>query len=203
MVERDCMIEITYNVDKAALIDEVKLEDLLKKYKRERSRKKMEPIYGRVMVEMASLADPQLAYRAFGPEVAEEVKDFIGKKMQAVIFAVCTLGLGVDDRYEVLSEEELAVAAILDEIALSWIVIMTRQFHQKVRQQCKEIGLKVGPAYRPGVGNLPIEVQKIVFDHLSTDEIGVSLNEYMVMKPIRSTSLVIPIYLDETANEEE
>lgn len=193
MVETDSMIELNYQPHKDAIKTAVTLEDMLKKYKRERSRKKMMPHYEKMLEEVAQLAEPQIAYQFFGSDIVEQVDAHVPKEMQAVIFAVCTLGYAIDEYYEQLAVDEMAMAAILDEISLAWIVVLTRQFHRVVRAQGVEIGLKVGPAYRPGVGNIPIELQATVFEHLQTAEIGVTLDEFMVMRPARSTSLVIPI----------
>ena len=107
--------------------------------------------------------------------------------------AVCTLGPALDKRYEALSEDELALAAVLDEISVGWIVKLTRVFHKVAREQYAAQRLKTGPPYRPGVGKMPIEIQALVFQHVPADQIGVTLSEFMVMHPSRSTSLVIPI----------
>ena len=187
------LLELTYTIDKAAVIAAVSLEDMLKKYKRERSRKKMQPHYERMLVEVAACAEPQIIFQAFADEVVEQIKPFVPKEMQLIVFAVCTLGADLDKKYVQLSQDELALAAILDEIALAWIVALTRFFHTSARAQCSDQGFKMGPAYRPGVGNIPLEAQEIVFQHLPAEAIGVTLSEFMVMEPARSTSLIIPI----------
>ncbi|MEM7330797.1 MAG: hypothetical protein AAF490_01805 [Chloroflexota bacterium] len=183
----------TTNLDKNSIAELITLEKLMKKYKRERSRKKMQPHYERMMAEVTELAEPKLISMRFGAEIVAEMALEKMNDMVGGYFALCTLGDAIDKRYAEHSVDDLALAAILDEIALAWIVAITRTFHQQLRQQFDDPNFKIGPAHRPGLGRIPIETQAIVFSHLPADKIGVTLSEFMVMEPARSTSLVIPI----------
>ncbi len=180
-------------ISKPDIANMISIDDLMKKYKRERSRKKMLPHYERMIGEVTEYSEPKLLFSRFGRDIVDQLALSKVKEMKGVYFAVTTLGEQIDKRYAELSIDDLALAAILDEISLSWIAAITRTFHASLRAQFDEPELKIGPAYRPGLGNIPIETQAIVFEHLTASEIGVTLNEFMVMEPSRSTSLVIPI----------
>lgn len=190
------MNDLIFSLDKDALHSAIDLESLLKKYRRERSRKKMQPLYDSMRTAVAERVEPKLMFRLFGADVVQKLGGSVAAETVQVVIGVCTLGPAIDRFYdELASEDEMVLAAIVDEIGVSWIVNMTRQFHQTVRAQLAERDLKAGPPYRPGVGHMPIELQTLVFDHLPTEQIGVTLSDVLVMTPIRSTSLVIPVYL--------
>jgi hypothetical protein len=186
--------DLEFVVDVERLKTAVDLESLLKKYKRERSRKKMEPLYEKMVVGVANRVKPQMMFAVFGEAVVKQLQAHVLDETVNIVLAVCTLGPELDRYYDELSVDDLALAAIADEIGVAWVVNLTKQFHQSIRAQMSDSGLKVGPPFRPGVGNIPIEVQKVVFEQLETTQIGVTLSDYLVMTPIRSTSLMIPIY---------
>lgn len=189
------MKNLTYFVDKEALTAVIHLEKFLRKYTRERSRKKVLPLYEKMMAEVATLAVPNVVFDYFSDDLVRTLNVNLPKKADGVVLAVCTLGKAVDERYFALVEEdELALTAVLDEIALAWIVALTKSLHQSIREQAKPYHLKVGPAYRPGIGRLPIDLQKIIFKTLPVESIDVSLSEELVMHPIRSTSLIMPVF---------
>lgn len=189
------MKKLTYTLDHDSLKTAVSLDDLLKKYKRPRSRKKMQPLYEQMIAEVAARAEPRLIFEQFGADVVAQLNDHVSAETVRVVLVACTLGEPLDRFYETLNaDDQMAQAAIVDEVGLLWIVNLTRQFHQSIRAQLAEQGLKAGPPFRPGVGKLPIDLQTVIFDHLPADQIGLTLNEYLVMTPIRSTTLVVPIY---------
>ena len=169
------MNDLIQPIDKYSIADMISLDDLMKKYKRERSRKKMLPHYEKMIIEVTELAHPKMIASRFGSDVVAELALGDVKEMVGVYFAVCTLGSAIDQRYAELSEDDLALAAILDEIALAWIVVLTRTFHKQLREQFSEPQLKIGPAYRPGLGKIPIECQATVFKYLPASDIGVTL----------------------------
>lgn len=192
------MEPLIFTLDKDALRSSIDLESLIKKYRRERSRKKMLPLYDEMIKSVAQRADPRLVFDLFGEEMVKQLGGNVAGETVQVVFGVCTLGAPLDTYYDQLAtSDEMVRAAILDEIGVSWIVNLTRRFHQSVRSQLAERGLKAGPPYRPGVGHMPIELQRLVFDNLPTEQIGVALSDVLVMTPIRSTSLVIPVYARE------
>lgn len=183
-----------FELNKSKIESAVSLADLLKKYNTPRRLKKMQPLYERMLKEVAELAQPQLLFTEKPIGELPGLAPLLNAETAVVLLAVCTMGEAVDQRYETYLGDEIFLAAILDEISLQWIVHMTQQFHRQIRAEFTKKNLKVGPAFRPGVGKMPIEVQTIVFDHLPAEEIGVRLSEVLMMTPIRSTSLVIPVF---------
>ncbi|MDA8221529.1 MAG: vitamin B12 dependent methionine synthase, partial [Desulfitobacterium hafniense] len=54
-------------------------------------------------------------------------------------------------------------------------------------------GLQTGHNLCPGGYQIPLEAQKILFTLLDGGELGISLGETMLMSPIKSHTLVIPV----------
>ena len=105
-----------------------------------------------------------------------------------------TLGAELDEQIEALSAEDVAAGAVVTEVSLAWIVDIAKQVREKAADGIGERPLKIGPGYRPGVGRWPLmEAQDVLFDKLDTAAIGVSLDEYKLMRPNKSTSLIIPL----------
>ena len=173
------------------------LEELLARYPQSRRRQRLEPIYRAMLEEASELANPQALWQPFSLSEAAALQEWFSEETVAAVLAVCTLGPALDERVERLNQSDMAMAVILEEIALKLVVSLTRGVHTHIRQEFLDQGLKAGPAYRPGVGRWPIEAQRTVFSLLPGAEIGVSLTEDLYMLPLQSSSLVIPI-LDKT-----
>ncbi|MCA9925887.1 MAG: hypothetical protein KC421_26125 [Anaerolineales bacterium] len=169
------------------------LDSLLKRYKNNRRLRKVTPVYESMLVEAKRQIKIAFIYGQFPHSTVETLHPWLSTDTTDVILAICTLGPELDNSINRLSKEDLLTAVILKEIALAWIVNLTREIHRAARRQIAQNGLKVGPAYRPGVGRWPIEAQQTIFAHLPAADIGVTLDDYLMMRPTISTSLIIPI----------
>jgi hypothetical protein len=92
-----------------------------------------------------------------------------------------------------LGEEDTVAQYVLNEVAIEWLRSLVMQLHQALRREMAARGRKAGPTYRPGVGRWPLETQRVVFAHLAAETIGVTLDEHLMMLPILSNSLIIPV----------
>jgi hypothetical protein len=169
------------------------VEPFLKRYKNERRRRKMAPHYQAIITEVDKLCDPLTIHQEFALNEVPELAAWAGMDTCAATLAICTLGSRLDEGAKEFGQDDLLKAVILEEVALAWIVTITRDLHSMIRHKGRERGLIVGPAYRPGVGRWPIETQQTIFTRLPADQIGVTLNEHLLMTPQKSTSLIIPI----------
>ena len=172
---------------------QLSLASLVKRYPEGRRRQRMTRMYEMMLAEAEALAEPMTMYGEFSLAQTAALTPWLQKEATAVILAVCTFGSATNKRIHALLEDDMALAAILDEIMLAAMVALTRQLHGDIRMAMQSRHLKAGPAYRPGVGRWPMAAQRTVFAHLPTHEIGVTLNDYLVMMPVHSTSLVIPV----------
>ena len=151
------------------------------------------PFYQELLAEVEKLSQPAAVCHEFSLDDVSELNEWLPLQTNAVVLAVCTLGPQLDDHVEELSERDLLSAVILNEISLAMINAMTRDVHAAIRREMQRRGLKAGAAYRPGVGRWPLVTQEIVFDRIPAQTIGVSLDEFLLMRPVKSTSLIIPV----------
>lgn len=172
---------------------QIPLASLIKRYPEGRRRKKMRRFYENMLVEAERLAEPQTVWDEFDLAETAVLNPYHKPEITAVVLALCTFGMPLQDRIHELIVEDIVSAAVLDEVMLAAMVALTRELHSSIREKLQLRNLKAGPAYRPGVGRWPIDAQKLVFDRLSAEEIGVVLNESLTMTPVHSTSLIIPI----------
>lgn len=149
--------------------------------------------YGAMLAEARKLARPAYLFSEFGLSDVRELAEWLPEKTVSVVLAVCTIGPHVEQHIRELFPEEPADAVILDEICLALVSGLARNIHALIREKAMARGLRAGPPYRAGIGRWPLEVQRTVFDHLPTHKIDVSLDEHLIMRPLKSTSLIIPL----------
>ncbi|MEM7800221.1 MAG: hypothetical protein AAF633_13590 [Chloroflexota bacterium] len=177
-------------------LPKISLDKYAKRYKNERRRKKVMPIYEQMLIEVNKHAQPQAIYQIFQYNDLPMLHQWAAEKTVGFALGLCTLGPGIDlYAASMINRQELAAQAIMEELTLAAIVGMANDMRNKIGQlpELVSVNYTVGPAYRPGVGRWPIELQSVIFEHLPTSQIGVSINEYMVMTPGKSTSLIIPL----------
>lgn len=159
----------------------------------ERRRQKLEALYAVALADVERIAAPRVLRKRLSAADVPELAPWLPDQVFEVCLGLCTLGPQLDEHLGNLTNEDMSAAAALSEVALAWIVALTRDLHEKVRLEAVDAGLKTGPAYRPGLGKWPIECQKCIFERLPADQIGVKLTESLLMLPGFSTSVVIPI----------
>ncbi|MCB9147453.1 MAG: hypothetical protein H6641_01730 [Caldilineaceae bacterium] len=169
------------------------LDGLLKRYPEGRRRQRMEPFYRNTAAEIMRFVQPISLYDELFAHDAPHLFAWTAPTTVSFYLAVCTLGAELDTEMQRLVENDMAGAAILSEVALTLITAFTRDLHGAIRQQSAQQNQKAGPAYRPGLGRWPLELQRTIFSLLPTEQIGVQLTEELLMLPAFSTSLIIPV----------
>lgn len=149
--------------------------------------------YGAMLAEARKLARPAYLFSEFHLPDVQELAEWLPERTRSVALAVCTIGPGVEQRIQELFPEEAPNAVILDEICLALVSGLARNIHALIREEAMARGLRAGPPYRAGIGRWPLEVQQIIFDRLPTHKVNVSLDEHLIMRPLKSTSLIIPL----------
>jgi hypothetical protein len=74
-----------------------------------------------------------------------------------------------------------------------WVNGLARQMHLKIREAARKQGCQASPAYRPGIGRWPVELQDQIFCHLPAAEVGVQLLPDFIMAPQKSVSLIVAV----------
>ncbi len=158
-----------------------------------RRRQKLSDSYTIAIDRVAELSAAQAMLSPASESGAAKVREWLPEKAERAYFGLCTLGEALDLHMRELVESDMAAAAILNEVALAWVVAITQEVRERVGAKVQPEGFRVGAAYRPGLGRWPLQVQKTIFAEMPTQQIGVTLTESLLMLPSFSTSLVIPI----------
>ena len=108
-----------------------------------------------------------------------------------VAIVVCTIGPALDERVAALFAAGDPVRALaLDGAGVaalrgSWLV------GERIREDAVPRGLRIGMRASPGQEGWPIQQQRVLFDLLPAEEIGVRLTESCLMLPRKSVSFVV------------
>lgn len=173
---------------------QIDLEDMLRRYKTPRRRKKMTKIYTDMLAVVAEHARPQAILEEFTRAELSKLAEWLKPETEAACLAIITLGPELDTQIDQITADDIAAGAVATEVSLAWITTIAQEVRQTAKQGIGDRPLKVGPAYRPGIGRWPLtEAQDVVFSKLDAAAIGVTINEFKLMTPNKSTSLIIPL----------
>ena len=106
------------------------------------------------------------------------------------------LGLAtIDNTIETLSRkyvksDDPLLGVMLDSIGSTAVDCLTEEISGIVREHAMEIGLMSSSPISPGMPGLALETQKIFFDLLPADEIGMKITPNHMMVPFKSSSML-------------
>ncbi len=113
---------------------------------------------------------------------------------QEVLIAIQTIGFRLEEQSKGLFDEgEMLDGMVLDgcgTVALDEALELLRGM---IVKQVLARGLQTGHNLCPGGSQIPLETQKILFSLLDGGEIGITLGEGLVMSPVKSHTLMIPV----------
>ncbi len=111
----------------------------------------------------------------------------------AVLFAA-TVGIGIDrliSKYSILSP---AKAVVFQAIGAERIETLCDEFCFRLSRDFEKKGKLLKPRFSPGYGDLSLECQRELFRLLDCQRnIGLTLNESMLMSPSKSVTAIIGI----------
>ncbi|KGK83294.1 vitamin B12 dependent methionine synthase [Desulfosporosinus sp. HMP52] len=111
-----------------------------------------------------------------------------------VLLAVQTIGYRLEEESARLFEQgEMLEGMVLDgcgTVALDEALELLRGM---VVKEVSDRGLQTGHNLCPGGYQIPLEAQKILFTLLDGGELGITLSETLLMSPVKSHTLVIPV----------
>lgn len=110
---------------------------------------------------------------------------------EEVALAVCTIGLALEERMNNLFSEDPMQAMALDGAGVAALRKVSDTVIARVRRMAAERGLGSGMRAQPGQEGWSIWQQKVLFDLLPADDIGVRLTESCLMIPRKSVSFAI------------
>ncbi len=112
---------------------------------------------------------------------------------EAFIFAV-TIGNRVEElSAELMRSGDYAKALVVDALGSTYAegLAEAAQQYLKVNELEDPEKEKLVDRYSPGYGDLDLSVQKIIFEILKPSEIGLTLNESMIMTPRKSVTAIV------------
>jgi len=166
-----------------------------------------------VVVEMASsaaaeaegLVRPRAIYREFSIArldknsltLENETRFSIGRKIselwegsRALGIALYTLGPDLEERVSFLTQEGRQMEALSLDIAGTVVLgLLGMQVQQMACRRLGEKGEEAGPWLNPGYLDWPLTDQRLIFDILPVDSIGVKLNDSCMMIPRKSVTI--------------
>lgn len=112
---------------------------------------------------------------------------------QCIVFAA-TVGLEVDRAIRKYSRLSPAKALFFQAIGTERIEALCDLFCAEQAKHWQTEGKELRPRFSPGYGDLPLEMQKDIFRTLDcTAQIGVGLNESLLMSPSKSVTAIIGV----------
>lgn len=114
--------------------------------------------------------------------------------LRMVAFVVCTIGERIDREITAVASRRTGLdGLLLHGAALALLEALARSAWQHLADTVGTQGLFAGPRLEPGCQQLPLARQTALFGRVDATDIGVTLNDSLLMTPLRSLSFVVPI----------
>ena len=111
-----------------------------------------------------------------------------------IILFAATIGIELDrliNKHSIISPSK---ALIMQAIGVERIESLCNQFNEEIRITESNNGNQLAPRFSPGYGDLPLDLQKDIFNTLNCQKnIGLTLNQSLLMSPSKSVTAIIGI----------
>lgn len=108
-----------------------------------------------------------------------------------VTLLAATLGERLGSYLEELSKAQPAHALILDAVASAAVEHLTEELDQLVSRDIRRQGYHPTARFSPGYGSWPLSSQKDFLDSLDAGKIGLTVNSYFLLQPVKSVTAAI------------
>lgn len=129
-------------------------------------------------------------------DIATKSQDLRGRLdgcYAAVVFAA-TVGMEYDRLIRAYGKLDAAKAFMLQAIGTERVEALCDVFCKELKDNKSDLGEEVTDRFSPGYGDLPLELQRNIFDMLDCERhIGVFLNNSLLMTPSKSVTAIIGI----------
>ena len=111
---------------------------------------------------------------------------------QELVVAVLTVGAGADRVVETAQREgDYLKALLMHDLAAMAVDMLRQQFCRQLEEEAGRQGWHTSTPLSPGESTWSMEDQAVIFSLLDAGQIGVELNDSLVMVPIKSLSLIV------------
>ena len=136
----------------------------------------------KILNEVCDLGDFKLC--------SDSLKKLLDGCERVIVFAA-TIGVGIDRLITRYSDISPSRAVVFDALGSERIEALCDSFCRGYEQKN---GVCLTPRFSPGYGDLPLYTQKDIFLHLDCPKnIGVTLNESLLMSPTKSVTAIAGI----------
>lgn len=122
------------------------------------------------------------------------LKDAAGFHESQSVFlaaAVATLGPHLETRCRELSQKgDLFAATLMDAVGIAFLDELGAKVHHGLTRRATDLALFCSCRLGPGLNGFPFEGQRLIFNMVDAAAIGVSLNDSLVMQPVKSISFL-------------
>ncbi len=130
---------------------------------------------------------------SFAKSVSKDLRKNLDGCFKIILFAA-TVGIDADRLIMRYSRSMPAKALIFQAIGAERIETLCDLFNADMEQTVSGQGLYLRPRFSPGYGDLPLDIQKDIFNVLDCRrKIGLTLNESLLMSPTKSVTAIIGI----------
>ena len=103
--------------------------------------------------------------------------------------AVITIGKALEEEVKVLhAGGDWVRALFLDAAGVALLKALDSKMIERLREQAEELGLHLTCRMGPGLNDVPLEVQRQLFQLVDPSVLGVHINDQLVMMPAKSVS---------------
>ena len=136
----------------------------------------------------------QVCYLGFAEAGSSDLAKCLSGCEKTVIFAA-TVGLELDRLILRYGRIEPSLALCLSALGAERIEALCDVFCDEMSAKLAIYGKKMRPRFSAGYGDLPLSLQKEIFASLECEkQIGLTLNDSLLMSPTKSVTAIIGIY---------
>ncbi len=110
---------------------------------------------------------------------------------QYLLFAIATIGPKIEQIVqERFKQKQYLKAIVMDAVGTVAVKTVGQWLNHFLERNTNQQGFKLSRYFEPGSGDWDVEEQKKVFAILRPEQIGVNLNSYYMMQPVKSLSWI-------------
>lgn len=142
-------------------------------------------------------AAPAATLRAGGEQLHAPKLLPVSGQLTALACAVCTLGPRIEERVRALfTQGRPSLAMALDSLANELLFEVSRRAQDRMYVDVTRQGRSLAGELRPGDPGLALDAQPAVLRLAGAEALGVTVNDGLLMRPHKSTSMVLGVGID-------
>ncbi|MGI6225105.1 MAG: hypothetical protein ACOYJ1_02510 [Peptococcales bacterium] len=142
-------------------------------------------IFDNLLKDINNFIDPLGVYSFI--DIPQSFKSYNIINSRKVVLFFLTLGERVSLKInEYFTEGEYLKAMLLEVMADEILFKMTDQLYSNVLLEARQNNWNLSTRYEPGSENVPLHVQKDIFNLLNLGELGISLSSNFMLMPLKS-----------------